>query len=321
MATTTAIERCKLYLHVIDAKEVMWSDRLTKTSDPFVKITGSGLLCESISTDVKKKTVNPTWDEKFTPDFTYKLNQLKMKVYDYDVVGSKDPIGKVIFPVAPYLLDGEEHEYNLPILVEKKGTARRYKGVLHFKIRAEWKFPILKPNTWLQCNERKIVIGLGWDISKKIKVDLDASVAALDAANMLLGAVSFKNLKAFNGAITHSGDNTTGEGDGDDERVTVDFALMPPNVEKLIVVINSFSGVPFMNVKSAYFRVSSPTQGTQGFYRLSDMSATTGMFMGAFFLNRANGLWFFQAIGKPVGGRILNDSMPNVINLLGGIHL
>lgn len=318
---TTAIERCKLYIKVIKATDVMIADKLTKTSDPFVKISGSGLLCETMSTYVKKKTLNPVWEEDFTPDFTYKLNEIKFKVYDYDLTSDKDPIGKVVFPVAPYLLDGEEHEYNLPILVEKKGTAKRYKGKLNFKIRAEWKFPILKPNTWLQCNERKIKIGIGWDASKKLKVDLDASVAALDAANMLIGAVSFKCLKAFNGALVHSGDNTTGEGDGDDEVVTVDFALMPPNVEKLVVVINSFTGQQFMDIKSAYFRVSSPTQGTQGFYRLSDMSPTVGMFMGAFFLNRTNGLWFFQAIGKPVGGRVLMDSMKSVVGILGGIHL
>lgn len=317
---STAVERCKLHIHVISAKSLKIADKLTKSSDPYVKISGSGLLCDSIKTDTKSKTLNPEWDEKFDTEFTYKLNALKFKVYDRDNFGEKEPIGKALLPVTPYLIDGEEHEFSLPLLIEKGHGARRYKGELKVKVRAEWKFVFLVPGTWLQCNERRIVVGLGWDVSKKRNIDLDASIAALDGGNRMVGNVSFKKLKDLNGALVHSGDNRTGEGKGDDERVTIDFALMPPNVEKLAVVINSFNGTSFMELKSAYFRVFSETAGTQGFYRLSDMPKTTGMLMGLFLLNRDNGFWYFQSVGRPVGGLVLMSSMPNVISFLGGVH-
>ena len=317
---SAAIERCKLHIHVVSAKSLMIADKITKSSDPFVKISGSGLLCDSIKTDAKSKTLNPEWDEKFETEFTYKLTELKFKVYDKDHFGDKEAIGKAILPVAPYLIDGQEHEFNLPLLIEKGTGARRYKGELKVKVRAEWPYVFLRPNTWLQCNERRIVVGIGWDVSKKRNIDLDASIAALDGGNRMVGNVSFKHLKDLGGALVHSGDNRTGEGKGDDERITVDFALMPPNVEKLAVVINSFNGRSFMELKSAYFRVSSETVGTQGFYRLSDMPKTTGMLMGLFLLNRENGFWYFQAVGRPVGGLVLMSSMPNIIKLLGGVH-
>lgn len=316
---TTSVENSKIYIHLINARDVLIADKLTKSSDPYVKISGSGLLSD-LKSDVKKGTLNPDWDEKFETKFSYKLNELKFKVYDKDKFGDKDSIGKAILPLVPYLVDGQEHEFSLPLLIEKGEGARRYKGEVNVKVRVEWGFTFLMPNTWLQCNERQIVVGIGWDVAKKKKIDLDASIAALDGGNRMVDTVSFKHLKGLNGALVHSGDNRTGEGKGDDEQITIDFALMPPNVEKLVVVVNLFSGGSFMDVKSAYFRVSSKAMGTQGFYRLSDMSKTTGVLMGLFLLNRENGFWYYQSIGRPVGGSVLMQSLPNVVNILGGVQ-
>lgn len=317
----SSIERCKIYIRVISAKNLMIADKLTKSSDPYVKISGDGLLCDSLKTKAKSKTLNPSWDESFETEFTFKLTSLKFKVYDKDLIGDKDAIGKTMLPVVPYLVDGLEHEFDLPLLIEKGEGVRRYKGELKVAVRAGWKFPYLVPGTWLECTERQVVVGMGWDYSKKNRVDLDASIAALDAGNRQVGCVSFKHLRDLGNALVHSGDNRTGEGDGDDERVTIDFALMPPHVEKLAVVVNAFTGgKTFMDVKSAYFRVVSQSVGTMGFYRLSEMSKTTGILMGMFLLNRENGLWYFQAVGRPVGGNVLMQSMPNVIKFLGGVH-
>ena len=71
----------------------------------------------------------------------------------------------------------------------------------------------------------KVVVGLGWDVNKYDggqDFDLDASVFLLDANGKVSGGqdfVFYNNTTGANGAVVHSGDNLTGDGDGDDEQV------------------------------------------------------------------------------------------------------
>ena len=92
-------------------------------------------------------------------------------------------------------------------------------------------------------------------------MDIDASVIMLQddkfASNDNL--VYFGNLKSKCGSVTHTGDNITGEGDGDDEQVIVDLKKVPANVNKLVFVVNIYDCVKrkqdFGQVENAFIRV------------------------------------------------------------------
>jgi len=146
--------------------------------------------------------------ETFLFEFNYKCVYLRFKVFDHDMVGHDDEIGKCSVPMAA-LLDGAEHDMWLPLQISSHGGVRKLKGELHLKLRAQWSFAIAVPGTWMQVRNPITVVGLGWDHSKKKPpIDLDASVAALDNANKNVCTVSFRSLVGLNGAIKHSGDNS-----------------------------------------------------------------------------------------------------------------
>ena len=78
---------------------------------------------------------------------------------------------------------------------------------------------------------RTIVMGLGWDAVKKkgmfgfggesAEIDLDASCLLFDDNKRLFDAVWFRQLTSGDGSVKHTGDNRTGDGDGDDEQIIV----------------------------------------------------------------------------------------------------
>jgi tellurium resistance protein TerZ len=159
--------------------------------------------------------------------------------------------------------------------------------------------------------QNKFAVGLGWDTSKKHSIDLDSSISGLDIQKQQRDFVSYHHLQAFGGGVRHQGDNRTGEGKGDDEVIHFDLDKIPPEVQYLVIVVNSFSGVPFTKVKSAYIRLKDLQEKTFAFFRLSNMKESTGLFFG--FLYRGNGdyqgKWFFKTTAIPVHGRSLEQSL------------
>ncbi len=101
----------------------------------------------------------------------------------------------------------------------------------------------------------QLQFGLGWDPVKKKglfgsifggndSIDLDAGCVLLDAAGNKIDTIWFRKLKSSCGSVVHSGDNLTGEGDGDDEIIHVNLLKLPANVEYLAFTVNSFRGSP-----------------------------------------------------------------------------
>ena len=92
-------------------------------------------------------------------------------------------------------------------------------------------------------NAQKFIIGLGWDTnsySTGVDFDLDASVFILGENKKILSDkhfVFYNNLNSPNDAVVHSGDNLTGDGDGDDEQVIVDLSKIDANATEICVVI------------------------------------------------------------------------------------
>ncbi|EFH9774009.1 tellurium resistance protein TerZ, partial [Escherichia coli] len=104
--------------------------------------------------------------------------------------------------------------------------------------------------------------GLGWDPVKKKgllgglfggndSIDLDAGCVLMDSTGKTIDTIWFRKLKSTCGAVMHSGDNLTGEGDGDDEVIKVNLSRLPANVEYLAFTVNSFRGQSFNDVENA----------------------------------------------------------------------
>ncbi|MCU6794126.1 TerD family protein [Paenibacillus sp. WQ 127069] len=160
----------------------------------------------------------------------------------------------------------------------------------------------------------KVVVGLGWDAieqkksffgGKKPAIDCDASALLLNANNKLEkkeDLVCFYNKTSACGSVVHSGDNTTGEGDGDDEQIVVDLARVPAHVQKILMVVNIYDcearKQDFGMIKSAYIRVFNHTNDQElvRFNLTESYAGKTALIVGEIYRN--NGEWKFNAIGE-----------------------
>jgi tellurium resistance protein TerD len=158
---------------------------------------------------------------------------------------------------------------------------------------------------------KAVRVGLGWDtrVTDGSSFDLDASVFLLNESGKVRSDADFvfyNNRNGGNGSVVHQGDNTTGEGSGDDEVVAVSLDQLPADVQKLsfAVTIHEAEGrrQNFGMVSNAFIRVLNADGGTEiARYDLSeDASTETAMIFGE--LYRHNGEWKFKAIGQGFAG-------------------
>ncbi|WP_407553352.1 TerD family protein [Streptomyces sp. Pv4-95] len=155
-------------------------------------------------------------------------------------------------------------------------------------------------------NLTQIMVGLGWDARSTTGApfDLDAS-ALLCGSGRVLGDeyfVFYNNLKSPEGSVEHTGDNLTGEGEGDDESILVDLPQVPEAVDKIVFPVSiheaEVRGQSFGQVSNAFIRVVNQADGSElARYDLSeDASSETAMIFGE--LYRYNGEWKFRAVGQ-----------------------
>ena len=152
-----------------------------------------------------------------------------------------------------------------------------------------------------------VAVGLGWDARSTTGVDfdLDASALAVDTAKRVLDDqhfVFYNNLRSPDGSIEHTGDNLTGEGDGDDEVINVNLAGVPPQIDAVVFPVSIHEadnrGQSFGQVRNAYIRVVNQANGQEiARYDLSeDASTETAMVFGELYRNGAE--WKFRAVGQ-----------------------
>lgn len=152
-----------------------------------------------------------------------------------------------------------------------------------------------------------INIGLGWDTNTFSggEFDLDASAILVGANGKVVSDkhfVFFNNLTSPDGSVQHTGDNLTGEGDGDDEVIKADLNSIPAEVEKIVVVVSIYDADSrnqnFGAVRNAFIRVVNQNGGTEiARYDLTeDASVETAMVFGEVY--RSNGEWKFKAVGQ-----------------------
>lgn len=168
-----------------------------------------------------------------------------------------------------------------------------------------------------------IVMGLGWDAVKKsggffgfggssAEIDLDASCLLFDENKQLLDTVWFRQLRSRDGSITHTGDNRTGDGDGDDEQIIVNLDSVPANVKSLVFTVNSFTGQDFSQVANAFCRIVNKASSKEiARYDLSVQGQHSAQIMAK--LYRHNGEWKMHAIGENGTGRTFDNLLPQIL--------
>ncbi|MDG6101563.1 TerD family protein [Dactylosporangium aurantiacum] len=156
-------------------------------------------------------------------------------------------------------------------------------------------------------NLRAVMIGLGWDerATTGAEFDLDASALMLGENGKILSDqhfVFFNNLKSPEGSVEHTGDNLTGGGDGDDEKILVQLEQVPAQCHKIVFPVSIYEatqrGQSFGQVRNAFIRVVNQDGGAEltRYDLTEDASSETAMIFGE--LYRHNGEWKFRAVGQ-----------------------
>lgn len=148
----------------------------------------------------------------------------------------------------------------------------------------------------------------GWfGMTRTEAVDLDASCAEFDAEGNIIDRVWFRHLGSNDGAIKHSGDDRTGDTDGDDgldnEVITVDLTKLNPKTDKIAFVLNSFQQQDFKTIPFASIRIyeGTPTVVKEVFatYDVANdptFAGNVSMVMGIFY--KRNGEWKFKLLAN-----------------------
>ena len=152
-----------------------------------------------------------------------------------------------------------------------------------------------------------VVVGLGWDVRSTTGADydLDASAIMLNTNGKVLSDshfVFFNNLTSPDGTVEHTGDNLTGEGEGDDEAIKVNLAAMAPDVDKIVFAVSIYDAdarrQSFGQVSNAFIRVVNAADEREltRFDLSEDASTETAMVFGE--LYRRGPEWKFRAVGQ-----------------------
>ncbi len=158
---------------------------------------------------------------------------------------------------------------------------------------------------------KKLLVGLGWDprATDGKEFDLDGSVFLLNASGKARSDADFifyNNLKSADGSVAHSGDNRSGQGDGDDETVTIDLDKVPADVDKISVCVTIHDAAArnqnFGMVSKAFIRCINGADNKEiaRFDLSEDSSVETAMIFGEIY--RAGAEWKFKAIGQGFAG-------------------
>ncbi len=152
-----------------------------------------------------------------------------------------------------------------------------------------------------------VTVGLGWDVrtTTGTEFDLDASAIVVGADGKVLSDkhfIFFNNKTSPDGTVEHTGDNLTGEGEGDDEQIKVNLASLPAEVDKVVFPVSIYEAdarsQSFGQVRNAFIRVINQAGAAEiARYDLTeDASTETAMVFGELYRNGAD--WKFRAVGQ-----------------------
>ena len=177
------------------------------------------------------------------------------------------------------------------------------------------KVSLVKLDNGVSTGLSRIYVGCGWDEAPARKglfgipkngesIDVDASVILLRNGRFVdkNDLVYYGNKNHNSGAVNHHGDNLTGEGDGDDEVISIDLNSVPNDVDRIIIVANIYNAEKkkqdFGLIQNAFIRIVDETTNIEfcKYDMSNEFAGYTALVFGE--LYRHNGEWKFNAIGS-----------------------
>lgn len=155
-------------------------------------------------------------------------------------------------------------------------------------------------------------VGLGWDTNETstgVDFDLDASVFILGSNSKLISDshfVFYNNLSCPEKAVNHTGDNLTGEGEGDDESILIDLSKVSDQAQEICVVVTIHDcderKQNFGQVRNSFVRIVDNTTNEEvmKFELDEDFSVETAVEFGRIY--KRNNEWKFEAVGSGMQG-------------------
>lgn len=152
----------------------------------------------------------------------------------------------------------------------------------------------------------KITIGMGWDPTGGRSMDLDASCMLLNSEGKLADpkdVVYFGDKKHTSGKVWSTGDNTTGEGAGDDEQIIAQLESIDAKYQKLVFFANIYQGKSksqrFSDIDNAYVRALDAKGREIARYVISNNSDLKNKYSFIFAeVYRTSNGWEFKAVGE-----------------------
>ncbi len=165
--------------------------------------------------------------------------------------------------------------------------------------------------TKTQPSLKNILVGLGWEArsTNGAAFDLDASAFLLAETGQVRGDddfIFYNQLKSPCGAIEHTGDNRTGDGDGDDESIKIKLDQVASSIRRIVVCVTIHDAAnrkqSFGQVSGAFMRIVNFDNNEEivRFDLSEDYSTETAMIFGEVY--RHNDEWKFKAVGQGFAG-------------------
>ena len=326
-----------LNLNIIEARDLLAHDS-NGFSDPYVLITDQPGLYnipkKGLKTHTLKKTLNPVWNQTFSITCNPKtIPNIKFQVYDYNFITKDVVIGEGSINLE--WMCGNKikfHEEWIKLsLMKKDKKTKEYKKIIKGEIHISITLPLepltapnqkirtdyeLIPGNWIPILEPIVNVGLGWDFTGGETFDLDASVTGFDNNFNPIESIYYGRLTGLNNSVLHHGDNLTGEGEGDDEVITIGLDRVPRNVTSLAVTVNSYKENSIINAKSGFIRLYTNSNGI-GKYTLSRSKDCIGLLLGLFERDISNlDRWYFRVMVDPIEGNQVIKSYDSMKELL-----
>jgi tellurium resistance protein TerZ len=285
---------------ILEGRKLVAKDRnllgQRTTSDTYVKVFQNEAALGKTKTI--PKTLNPKWNSENTFAVTVGADSAQdlmrqngglsftLNLFDEDRIGTDDSMGTVVVPVHPQ--DNDDTKWYSVSTGSGINYCKNAKGQLQVRvsIQAQAMRQVARgQQTRLTSNI--IQVGLAWDVEQGREIDLDSSCVAVGWQGQVLldETVYYGNLTNSNLSIQHSGDETTGEAVGDDEKILLELDKIPIKVMALyflLTVANNrdHANLTFADVRSAQARVID-TETRQGICCIvpTDFGANTALFL------------------------------------------